>query len=630
MRNTTILLTAFLVPALPVSAETYNVTSPDGKAVVELDLTENSLSYSVSWDGKELLESAPISFVDEPKYEVLGKEEKTLDSTWQPTWGPFNEVRDHCQQLKVELKVSGVRADLLCQVYNDGVGMRFVVPDQKGLKGKPFNFSIDYDMAGDYSMYFGNPSSNPPIGPIRSKAVGKSKVIKGAPPLVINLTSGAWMAMLDSDLFTAELFKSGNFTSKPKSDVMSSSSPAKAKDQGFVTPWKVIVFSEQPGDLMLNMVALNLAAPCQIEDTSWIKTGTGLWDWRIHGYDNGDFKYGIDTRSYMRQIDFASKNGLEYLTVDDHWFLKAKDGTMEVSPEVDIEKVVKYGEEKGVKIMLYYDAKKGSYGDDKIFKYYASLGVVGMKYGFRGNNAPFTRMAIKEAAENKLMVFFHDGPMPMAGVERTMPNMISREYGHGQQDSRRAFTPETFLKMAMINSLTGPLDLSNGNFGIKSINAGEREKGPRVKNSYIATVVSEAARCLIIPTGLVTLPDAPEEYEKKADLFEFLKEMPATWDDSLVPNSKMAEYITVARRSGETWFVASVSNEEAREIEISLDFLDPDVEYEATLFEDTPETHAVSSPEQYQVSKKTFTSKDTVTAGMAEGGGHAMILKKKN
>ena len=617
------------MPAIPAAAETYSVTSPDGKAVVELDLKEDSLNYSVTWGGKKLLESAPISLVKEAKYEVLGKEEQTLDSTWKPTWGPFSEVRDHSQQLKIELKISGMRAELLCQVYNDGVGLRFVVPDQEGLKGKPVDFKIEYDAAGEYTAYFGNAGSAPPPGPFRSAEIAEGKIKAGSPPLMINLDSGPWVAMLESDLYTADLFGSRRIEPLPGSDVMQLTSPAKAKEAGFVTPWKVIIFSEQPGEMMLNQVALNLAAPCKIEDTSWIKTGTGLWDWRIHGYDNGDFKYGIDTRSFMRQIDFASENGLEYLTVDDHWFLKASNGKMEISPEVDIEKVVKYGNEKGVKIMLYYDTRKGSYGDDKLFEYYASLGVVGIKYGFRGNRAPFTRLAIDKAAENKLMIFFHDGPTPMTGVERTMPNMISREYGHGQQDSRSAFTPETFIEMAMINSLTGPLDLSNGNFGINSINAGEREKGPRKRDSYISTVVSEVARCLIIPTGLVTLPDAPEEYAKKADLFEFLKEMPATWDESMVPDGKMSEYITVVRRSGETWFVASVSNKEARELEISLDFLEPEIEYEATLFEDTPETHAITAPELYKVSTKTVTSKDTISAKIAEGGGHAMILKKK-
>ena len=207
-----------------------------------------------------------------------------------------------------------------------------------------------------------------------------------------------------------------------------------------------------------------------------------------------------------------------------------------------------YAKEKGVAIMLYYDRRKGDFGDETLFSHYAKLGAAGMKYGFMGNKAKFTRDAIDAAAENKMLINFHDGPVPMAGVERTMPNLICREYCHGQQDSRSAFTPETFLKMALVSNLSGPLDMSNGNFGINSINAGEREKGPKKKNSYISTVTSEVARNLVIYAGLVTLPDAPEEYENKMDLFEFLKQMPSTWDESRVPNSEIGKFITVARR----------------------------------------------------------------------------------
>ena len=239
----------------------------------------------------------------------------------------------------------------------------------------------------------------------------------------------------------------------------------------------------------------------------------------------------------------------------------------------------------------------------------------------------FTRNAINAAAENKLLINFHDGPVPMTGVERTMPNLITREYCHAQQDSRSAFTPETFLKMAMVSALAGPLDMANGNFGIKSINAGERKKGPRKKNSYISTVVSEVARTLVIYTGLVTLPDAPEEYLKKADLFEFLKQMPATWDDTRVLNSKIGKYITVARRSGDVWFVGSVSDQTARTLEIPFDFLEPGKTYEATLYQDAPDAHGVKNPEAYEITTATVKRGDVIQAKMAVGGGHAMILR---
>ena len=297
-----------------------------------------------------------------------------------------------------------------------------------------------------------------------------------------------------------------------------------------------------------------------------------------------------------------------------------------VAQAVDIKKVMNYAADKGVRIILYYDRKKGDYGDEFLFDHYAKLGASGMKYGFMGNRADFTRKAIDAAAEKQLTLNFHDGPCPMTGVERTMPNLITREYCHAQQDSRRAFTPESFLKMAMVNALIGPLDQANGNFGIKSINAGQRAKGPKKKNSYISTVTSEVARTLVVFSGVITLPDAPEEYLKKADLFEFLKTMPATWEDTRVINSKMGEYITVARRTGDTWYVGSVNDQNARTLEIPLDFLETGSSYKATLYQDASDSHGVRNPEAYEIKTKTVKKDDVIRAKMASGGGHAMIL----
>ncbi len=613
--------------AANVSAASFPVKSPDGRAVVTVDCSDSALSYSLAWKGEKLVETSAISLVDGASYEIIGSETKAIDETWKPTWGQSSEIRDHCQQLTLQLKASGLRVDLVCQVYDDGVGIRFAVPAQAGWAKKALKYQFECQVAGDYNAYGGAAGGVPP-GPIPSSTLGKGKGRIGGVPFIMDTAKGSWMALLESDLFSAELFPAGKLGVKPKTTSVQMTANATATDKGFLTPWRVILLGEQAGNLIENNVALNLAAPCQIKDTSWIQTGLGLWDWRVHGYDNGDFKYGIDTRSFLRYIDFCAAQGIPFFTIDDYWFLSAKDGKMKVSPEVDMPKVMAHAKEKGVGIMLYYDRKKGDFGDGTLFKHYADLGAIGMKYGFMGNKADFTRAAIRSAAENQLMIFFHDGPTPMTGVERTMPNMISREYCHGQQDSRSAFLPSTFVKMAMINALTGPLDMSNGNFGLAGINAGEREKGPKKQHSYISTVVSEVARCLIIPSALVTLPDAPEEYLKKADLFAFLQAMPATWDETRVLHGKIGDYITTARRTGDTWFVGSVNNEKAaRSLEIKLDFLQPGVTYEAALFMDAPETDGVKNPEAYKVAKQTVKQGDVITAKMALGGGHAMILK---
>jgi alpha-glucosidase len=266
-------------------------------------------------------------------------------------------------------------------------------------------------------------------------------------------------------------------------------------------------------------------------------------------------------------------------------------------------------------------------GDEALFKLYSELGAAGIKYGFMGNNVPFTRRAVEQAARNHLLVDFHDYPAPMTGIRRTLPNFVTREFGHTQQDARRAFTPQGFLKMAMINSLSGPIDQNNGTYGLDKINSKGRLKSPRKKESYNSTVVSETARVLVVFSGLIILPDAPEEYAKKADLFEFIRQMPATWDESRIINSKVGKHITTARRSGDQWFIGSVINEEGGSLKIPLDFLEAGKPYDITFYEDAPETHYIKNREAYQIRTGHVTGGDIIEAQMAPGGGHCMWLR---
>jgi alpha-glucosidase len=182
--------------------------------------------------------------------------------------------------------------------------------------------------------------------------------------------------------------------------------------------------------------------------------------------------------------------------------------------------------------------------------------------------------------------------------------------------------------MAFVNALSGPMDMTNGAYGLDGINRGERRAGPRRKESYNSTVVSETARVLVIFSGgLVILPDAPEEYEKKADLFEFIREMPATWDESRVLDSEVGRKIVTARRSGRQWFVGSVIDEQGGKLEIPLNFLAEGVKYTVTYYEDSPESHYIENRESYRIRRGKVTSTDTVKAVLAPGGGHCMWIR---
>ncbi|MDE3742675.1 glycoside hydrolase family 97 protein [Maribacter polysaccharolyticus] len=609
-----------------------SITSPDGLIEVVLDQTDKGLGYNLYDGGKDIILNSGISILPDLQVEVVDAEINEVRNTWNPVWGQFSEIEDHYKELEVSLNYEGVPVTLLVRAYNDGVAFRFKA-DEIPAGAKP-SFFIEYGLP-DTSNLYSPAGEGQPFGPVAVTDLGKiqpnGKKQKIKMPLVVAHQESKFLSLLESDLISAPGFDLINFNYDDQRKKLVSINGFESDERSLTTPWRVILLEDRMGDLLTNTVPLNVAAPNQIENTSWIKPGKTLWDWRVHGFQAKDgFTYGIDNESYFRFIDFASQNGIEYFLIDDAWYTHVEPGEITMSDKLDLDKVAAYAKEKGVSLILYYDRRQGNYGDDALFPYYKSLGVKGIKYGFMGANVPFTRDAIRMSAESNLLIDFHDGPVPFTGVTRTYPNAITKEFCHAQQDSRRAFTPKTFIRMALINAIQGPLDMNNGVFDITSVNAGKREKGPKKLNSLRTTVTAEAARTLIVFSGLVCIPDAPEAYAEKQDLFEFIKEMPVgKWDETKILHAKMDGYISTARRHGEEWFIGSVHNEGGT-LDITLDFLNDDQEYTITFYEDTQETDSRTNPEAYQVRTATVMKGAVVQAKMVPGGGHCMWIRPES
>ena len=577
--------------------------------------------YTLFRSGEAVLNESPISLFSSACITPVDATETLIDRTWQPTWGQWSRVRDHCQELTIGLKASGLDANLLIRAYNDGVAFRFNIPAQSGAKETTAVFACGYNIASPGSAYVPN-GEDEPLGPVRLVAGANLGEYQNMPAL-LEMENGLHLTLLESDLFSAKGFEAATLTME--GDQLQSQSECRLTGAGLQTPWRVILVSEEPGATVVSTTPINLASPCQLADTSWVKPGKAVWDWRVHGYQSGDFTYGINNESYERFIDFAASNRIEYLLIDDHWYTTVEAGELVSDPHVNIEKLVLYARERGVEILLYYDEKKGVLGDEHMLTLYSKLGTKGVKYGFKGNDAAFTRRAIERAGKNRLAINFHDNPCPMPGVHVTMPNLLAHEFCHCQQDRRTAFTPTAFLKMAVVNALAGPVDQCNGVYDLNAINEHGREKSPR--NPLNSTVVSETARTLVIFTGLLVLPDAPEAYEQKDDLFDFIRRMPATWDDSRVLGCEIGKHITTARRKGEEWFVGSVINEDGGSLTIPLAFLEPQKSYIATFYEDAPDSHYVHNRESYRVRTDTVSSETVICAQLAPGGGQCMWIK---
>lgn len=611
------------------ATQTFEVASPDGSLVATVVASEGQLSWAISRNGKSIVEESPLSIRSGVPHAVTGTTRLSNDDTWSPTWGQFSSVRDHHNRMTLDVEVDGSSFDLVFQVYDDGAGFRFTDGEQDSLSGSTVEFDVRYNLDEGHMMHWPN-GENSPLGPHAADSLPSDP----RTPIVVDAGQDGYFALLESDLYSAGTFDAIEFTRVTGSPAVEATSRSRILPAGpFATPWRVVLVGDTPGQLLESTVALNLAAPLSLKDAYWVEPGKALFNWRTLGYQAEDgFTYGVDTPTLKRLIDFAAANGIEYVQVDDTWFeLIYKGGLLKQAEGFDIEEVAEHAATNGVDLVIYVDRRPEhrivKTTDEEIFELFSGLGAVGVKYGFRGNDAPFTRSAVSGTAERRMVINFHDNPAPMTGIRRTMPNAITRQAGWGQQDGRKAFEPTDFLEMAMINALLGPFDQVNGVYDIDDMPG--RTKGSR--NPINSTVAGENARALIMFSGMIILPDVPEEYDKKAEMFEFLREMPATWDETRVPHSSLPHYITTARRSGQAWFVCSATNEDARTLDIGLDFLDGGTTYAVTYYEDDHDsqdpTHYIDNRETYRVRTGTVTSADTVEAVMAAGGGHCMWIR---
>lgn len=610
------------------------IKSPNELLTLELIETSGEIAYKLSKEGTTLINESKIAIFPDKKHNIISSKKSKEKKKWTPTWGQFSEIKSRSNNLELSLEVEGRPTTLYVKLFDNGVGFRYALEGYNSSEGA--DFYCEYQLEDNNTVYYPMGEFEP-AGPyiIKDIDINRSKKNQFSIPLVVEQSNNTFLSLLESDLLTSNWFTVMNIDFSPTKRVFYSSNRATVSSDitegdRLITPWRVILVENSNGDLVTNCVALNLATECKLENNSWVKPGKTIWDWRVHGYVASDgFKYGIDTESYKRYIDFAAENDIEYFLIDDGWYSKVTSTEIEAIEGLDIVKVSNYAEEKGVDLLLYYDRRKGNFGDETLLNQYDSLGAHGLKYGFMAENVPFTRNAIEQSAKREMIINFHDAPAPLAGAERTYPNAITREYCHAQQDRRTAFTPESFIKMALVNAIIGPLDMNNGNFDLTGINSSKRDKSVVKPNSYHSTVVSEAARTLIINTGLLCLPDAPEAYREKSDLFEFISSLPiGKWDESIVINSKFGEFITTARRSKNRWFVGSVIDSQGGEITIPTDFLKKGRLYKVTLYEDGANTHCVTNPEEYTIKSTTLKGGEVIKAKLAPGGGHCILIEE--
>ncbi len=632
--------------------EIYQLKSPDGKVRIAMLLKDGHPYYNLSFNDRVIIEDSQlgIAFNDKPILQKFKVVEKTFDShnsVWRPVWGRSSEIQNHYNRMVVRLLEQGEikhQLDLEFRCFNDGVGFRYVF----GKQHNPDEYIIasentEFCFAGDYTVWFPNSKWGVSItGPVslsrmpteqtttkKTNKQTRKKPLIGT-PMTIRINAHCYLCITEATLdnyATMNLARVKGRAYALKSQLASEVKVTTAHS----SPWRCILLGERPGELIESNLIGNLNEPCVLKDTSWIKPGKTMWDWRVRGAKVDGFTYGLDTASIKRLIDFAAGASIDYIMIDAGWYGPERDPDSDPTTsidDIDIQYLAKYANRNGVGCWLYVNSVAlRKYDLDKIFLAYRKWRISGIKHGYLSDMSAkgvnFCHKVLKKAAEYHLMYDCHEAIKP-SGFRRTYPNFMTREYCHSLTDGRRLLAPEYFVKLPFVNMVAGPLDHTPGMFDLNT--AKERDK---VWGDIKSTVVAQAARCVVIFTGLLCLPDHGEAYQKKSDLFDFIKQLPMTWDQTRVLNGEIGEYITIARRKDKEWFVGSLTDEKRHTIDIPLNFLPPG-RYTATIYADAADAHYIENREAYTVKKITVDSGDIVKAKLAPGGGHSMWIRPAN
>ncbi len=625
-----LLLLSFLTQSCSGPKLICKVTSPDGSARIAVHESAEGLpTFSVTVDGTIVINESVLGY-SSPDGDVPGEgwtsgraAKGKYSGEWHPVWGKREVVIDKFNCVSVPFRKGDSAITLEVRAYDDGLAFRFV--NEKGQS--VWNERTDFNFTGDYTAWYYNGERHN-IGPEAiSEASGERM-----PVMMVKVSDDLYLAVHEACLLNG---KPMIFNSEPGSLKMGVTSEDTQVDEGWTSAWRLVMFGRKPGDLVdSHVIELLNPDPDDGMDFSWVKPGVNLWDWRIDGAIWEDYHYGMNYDSWTRMIDFAAEQGFSALVLDANWYgpeFAADSDPVKGDKAKDVQNIIKYGKERGVGVWLYLNDVAGMrYPIEETLAQYEEWGAAGVKYGFMFDeptkkNAK-TQNITALCAKYHLCVDFHDYPVHPWGQARTWPNAVTREYCKAQLDGHSIFYPKTFVTTVFVDMVAGPVDMNNGMFDLRQGRTTRKDNNQEVPS----TVCAEAARTLITYSGATVIPDIPEYYKKYPELLEFLSAQKQPWKESLTLSGEIGEYIMMMRQANDgKYLVAAATNEDARTLEIKLDFL-PEGDYTLKITEDGPDAHFLTNRETS--SSRTLSARggedaDTVEIHLAPGGGACIIIE---
>ncbi len=626
-------------------AKSIDLTSPDQKIKVTV-LLNDGIQFSVQYNNQQMILPSGISMqidgMDPLSVKIKKTSAREVNEMIHPTVATKNAIiPDHFNELEIVFRDN---YSLIFRAYNDGFAYRFTTNFKKDItvteeKG-------DFIFADDFPIYFPKETSFFSHNERKYIYTSLNELEKDelcslpallapekGPKILITESDlsdypGMWLAAGGSNSLYA-VFPKAAAREEQKNDrnmpvVERENYLAKTKGAREF-PWRAFIIANKDGDLIESEMVYRLAKPNQLKDVSWIKPGKVAWDWwnalNIYGVD---FKSGVNTETYKYFIDFASNYGLEYIILDEGWY-KLGD-LMTLNPEIDMEEICTYGKSKNVGIILWVVWKTLDNQTTEALDQFEKWGIKGIKVDFMQRDDVwmvnyYTRIA-KEAAKRKMMVDYHGAYKP-SGLRRTYPNVITREGVKGLENCKWSadITPEHDLTIPFIRMVAGPMDFTPG----AMVNKHENNYSISfTRPMSMGTRLHQMAMYIVYESPLQMLADNPSNYYKEPECTEFISKVPVTWDETRVQDAKVSDYILIARRKGEEWFVAAMTDGNERELNLDLSFLSEGA-HSMVIFSDG--INADKYAEDFKKETREVKSGDKIKIKMVKEGGWVARIK---
>jgi alpha-glucosidase len=620
----------------------FSVQTGNGKQAVG---SYGQLVYAVTFHGKQVFEDSALRLELENQAPLGANVHITSAAggsgadDYSLLAGKTSAVHDQYDTLTLQARESGDSGrifEIEARVYNNGLAFRYRVPAQPALsryrltqEDTEFRPVMDADA---WALRLPNYQSGyeseyvPQVLSALSNQGGVSSHILNGSPMLLHMPGLAWAAVGEADLEgNAAMYlenPTGNWTGhylvSKISPALDEKEPAVDASLPHVSAWRVILIGDTPGELVESNIITNLNPPNRIEDTSWIHPGKASWNW-WNGDLGPDGQSAYTTKNMEYYVDFAAESGFPYMMLDAGW--SDRDIT-KMRGNVDVPELVQYAAKKHVKIWIWLYSKAVAEQMREAFPLYEKWGVAGVKIDFVLRNdqqgIQWYYDVAKLAAEHHLMVDFHGATQPW-GIQRTYPNVLNYEAVLGLENNKagRRDGPINRTTFPFTRMLSGPMDYTPGGFeNVTRENFVARDKSPMV----MGTRAQQLALYVVFDEPLAMVSDVPSAYANQSS-FRFIQDVPTTWDAIRVLNGEPGEFVTIARRHGDDWYLGSLTNWTPRDLRISLQFLGKGI-YKAELYEDA--TDAGQNPKHVSIREQNVRSSDVLPLHLASGGGCAI------